>query len=155
MRPGPWFRSALARFEAALGGPLDFGQESVVTEWPADTLGCAQARERFGIRGRDEVGKIRKAFANGRAGRDPVILARKMRARARPAPVLRAGDQTSAHRIERHVAQCGREMILVHGNGTETALPEMPGPPASRMNDASIAAAARGPPPAPRRSLPT
>ena len=65
IRLGLRLRSTFARLEAALGG--------------------AQARERFGIRGRDEVRKIRKAFANGRPGRDPVIPAREMRARARPA----------------------------------------------------------------------
>jgi hypothetical protein len=41
---GPAVSATIARFEAALGGSLDFGQESVVTERPADALGCAQAR---------------------------------------------------------------------------------------------------------------
>ena len=40
------------------------------------------------------------------------------------------------------------DMILVHGHGTEAALPEMPAAPAARMNDAGVAAVHGGQRPA-------
>jgi hypothetical protein len=63
-----------------------------------------------------------------------------MGTRARPALVLRAGDEARSHGIERHVAQRGREVILVHDDRAETALPEMTGASAPSMDDAGVAA---------------
>jgi hypothetical protein len=138
-----WFRPTLLRLEAALGDPLDPRQKPVVSKRPADALGRAQVREGLGVTAvrfsREQVGKVREAVTNGCAGREPIVLAGEMRARARPAPVLRADDQPRAHRIERHVAQGGREMILVHRHRPEAALPEMAGALAARMNDAGVA----------------
>jgi hypothetical protein len=136
-------RPALVRLEATLGHALDARQEPIVSERPPDALGRAQAREGFGVfairfRG-EQVGKAREAVTNGRADRDAIVLADEMRARARPAPVLRAGNKPGAHRIERHVAQRGGKVLLVHGHRPEAALPEMAGAFAPGMNDASVA----------------
>jgi len=48
--------------------------------------------------------------------------------------------QPRPHRVERHVAQRGCEVLLVHGDGAEPALPEMAAAFASRLDDAGIAA---------------
>lgn len=53
-----------------------------------------------------------------------VILAAQMRGRARPSPVLRPLHQPCAHRVERYIAQCRREIFLIHGNRAEPVLPE-------------------------------
>jgi|HubBroStandDraft_5_1064220.scaffolds.fasta_scaffold125121_1 hypothetical protein len=63
-----------------------------------------------------------------------------MRARARPLPVLRAFDQSRPYRVERHVTYRRREMLFVHDDRAEAALPEMTGALASRLNGAGITA---------------
>jgi hypothetical protein len=100
-------------------------------------LSAARTREQLKIRFKGkQVHKAREALV-ALAPWGPVG---EIRARARPAPVPRAGDETRAHRIERYVAQCGREVILVHDDRAETTLPEMTDAPAPRMDYAGIAA---------------
>ena len=43
-----------------------------------------------------------------------------------------------ADRVERDIAQGGKQMRLVHRHATKAPLPEMPGAPLSRMDAASI-----------------
>jgi hypothetical protein len=50
IRLGPRFQHALARRRTAPGGTRDPGQETIVTQRPADALGGTQARERVGVR---------------------------------------------------------------------------------------------------------
>ena len=68
----------------------------------------------------------------------PSFLPRKC-ARARPPPILRPFHQPRPHRIERHVAQCRRQMSFVHGDGAEPTLPEMAAALAPRLDHSGIA----------------
>src|SRR5882757_8058518 len=140
VRPLRRLWASLLLFEAAMRLALDAGQKAVVAEWSADALGGAQAFEfirfRFQV---EKIGEARKPLAHSLARREPVVPATQIRAHAGPAPVLRAFDQARPHRIERHVAQCRREMRLVEHDGAEPPLPEMTAASAPRMNDAGIA----------------
>ncbi len=109
--PRSW--SAFAGSKAELGRALDPGEKVIAAEGAAYALARAQAIERLHLRFRDEkVGKPRKAIFNGRERGESVVLAAKMRARTRPAPVLGAFNETCPHRIERHIPQGRRKMIL-------------------------------------------
>lgn len=85
--------------------------------------------------GREQIGELRKTISDRRQRGHAVVLAAQMRAGARPASILCPRHQSRPHRIERHVAQRRREMLFVHGNSAEPALPEMSGAPTSRMDD--------------------
>jgi hypothetical protein len=63
-----------------------------------------------------------------------------MRARARPAPILRACDEPRPHRVEADIAQRGCEIRLVHRGRAEASLPEMPRALVARLDDAGIGA---------------
>jgi hypothetical protein len=140
----PWLRAALCRSEHAAGGALDRGEEATLPERPADGFGAPQALDHAGFRRFVEKRrKIGEASLNRRPRGNAVVAARELRAHARPAPIPRAADQARPDRIERDVTQRGRQMVLVHRHAAETALPEMPGALAPRMNDAGIFAVNR------------
>jgi hypothetical protein len=135
------FRPALARLEGAFGQPLDAGEKAIVAKRPADTLGGAQRCEQVRLRRtREQIGKIGETILDRRQLGEPVVLAAQMRARARPPPILCPLDQPRPHRVERHIPQRRREMLLVHGDRAEAALPEMTAAFASRLDDAGVAA---------------
>jgi hypothetical protein len=134
-------RPPLAWFEVAPGQALDASEKAIISERPANVLGGAQPLEqiRFGLAGK-QIGEVRKTILDRCQRGQSVILAAQMRARARPPPALRPFDQPRPHRIERHIAQCRREVLLVHGDGAESALPEMSAAFAARLDDAGIGA---------------
>ncbi len=114
-----WFRAALAWPQPALGGALDRGQKSIVSQRSADALGTAQTRQHVAIRLGSEHAKRGK---RARMGARAVIPS------SFPVRCARVLDRR----------RC--EMILVHRDGAEPTLPEMAGAPAPRMNDTGIAA---------------
>ncbi len=59
---------------------------------------------------------------------------------AGPRPVRRPLGQPRAHRVERHIAQRGAEVRLVHGHTAEAALPEVAGALLPGVDAAGIAA---------------
>src|SRR3954471_13358902 len=69
-----------------------------------------------------------------------IVLAAQRGARACPAPILWALDRPRAHGVERHVARRRPEMLLIHDDGAEAALPEMAVRLRPRVNEARIAA---------------
>jgi len=123
---------------------LQPGEETVVAERAADTLGPAEALEGGLVRvPRNESGDARDP-AQHRRQRGQAILARpQVCAHARPRPILGAADQARADGIERDVADRGGEMRLVHRARAEAPLPEMPGAALARVDMAGIAAVHR------------
>src|SRR5260370_3911137 len=135
-----WFRPALAWFEKTPGPSLDAGEKAIVSERPANALCGAQGSKQVRLRlAGKQIGEVRKAIPDRRQRGEAVVLAAQMRARARPAPILRPPHQPRPHRIERHIAQRRREMCFVHGDGAEPALPEMTAAFAPRLDNAGIA----------------
>jgi len=103
-------------------------------------LSAAQAFEQIGLRlASEQIGELREAIPDGFQCGDTVVFATQMRTRARPPPILRPLHQPRPHRVQRHVAQRSREMLLVHGDGAEPALPEMAAAFAPCLDDAGIA----------------
>jgi RHS repeat-associated protein len=133
-------RPALSRFEGAPGQPFDPCEKAIVSERPTDALGGAQASEKVRLRlAGDQIGETGEAIPDRGQRGDPVVLATQMRTRARPPPILRPLHQSRPHRVERHVAQRRGEMLFVHGDGAEPALPEMTAALAPRLDRAGIA----------------
>ena len=57
---------------------------------------------------------------------------------AGPRPLPGISDQSGAHRVLEKVRHRGRQMGLVHGDGTIPALPEMSGAAFAIVDDARI-----------------
>jgi hypothetical protein len=83
-----WLRTAFAGSQHPRSQLLGAGEKAVVAEWPADALGRAQTIEQIRLRlVVNESSEARETLADRCERSDPVALARKMRARARPAPI--------------------------------------------------------------------
>lgn len=134
-------RPAFAGFVDASSASLDAGEKAIISERPANALGGAQTSEQIGLRfAGKQIGKVGKAISDGCQSGDTIVSTAQMRARARPPPILSTIDQPRPHRVERHIAQRRGEMLLVHGDGAEPALPEMTAALAPRLDDTVIAA---------------
>jgi hypothetical protein len=132
-------RAALSGSERTARHAFDTVEEGGAAERPADAFCLPQLFEQRGIRFLvEEIGKAWKALADRSECREPVGAAPHVGAHTRPRPVWRTRDKARPDRIERYVAQSCREMLFVHRDGAEAPLPEMPGAPAPRMNEAGV-----------------
>lgn len=68
-----------------------------------------------------------------------VVGAREMGARTRPSPISRLRSQPRAHGIEAHSADGRDQVRLVHRDGGEAALKQVPGPAPARIDEVGVA----------------
>jgi hypothetical protein len=77
---------------------------------------------------------------SGRALTRAFVASRKVRGRARPWPIFRPRAETRSHRVALDVPDGGEQMLLIHHEGVETLLPEMPFPALAKIDHASVSA---------------
>jgi hypothetical protein len=68
------------------------------------------------------------------------LASRKVRRRARPWPTFRPDAETRSHRLALDVPDGGEQMLLIHHEGVETLLPEMPSPALPKIDHVSVSA---------------
>ena len=143
---------AYCRAAAAFGGLerpsavlLQPGEEGAVSEGAANGFGAAQPhRQVLVLAPGQKVFEARVAREDGRLGGQAVVVDQAQQCvNARPGPIDRPPHQARPDGIERHIAQGGGEVGLIHGDTAEATLPEMPGALQPGVDMAGIAAVDR------------
>lgn len=137
MRPGG------AAGDGAAEQAFEAGDEILIANGTARGLGAAQ-----GGKGRLVVAPLAQQFGKP-ACAEPVhhrlhddqgvVDARETGARTRPSPISRLRRQPRAHGIEAHSADGRDQVRLVHRDGGEAALKQVPGPAPARIDEVGVA----------------
>jgi NADPH-dependent 2,4-dienoyl-CoA reductase/sulfur reductase-like enzyme len=134
---GARLRAAFGGLQRSLRESFEPREKCLVAQGAPDALGRAQPLDGLRIRRRvEEITERREPLEDGAGRRQTVVPPAEVRPHAGPAPVPSARDQTCPHGVQRHVADGGREVRLVHDDRSEPALPEAARALAARMDDA-------------------
>jgi hypothetical protein len=136
----PALAAALGRGKLAAHLPFEIGDEGGCAEWPAGSDMLAQHVElptrRVAV---EEAAPVGDQIVEGARLDERVMGDAEMRTCAGPGPVLGPCHQSRPIRVAFDVAQ-GRERVrLVHGAGTEAALPQIAAPPLAPIDDEAVA----------------
>ncbi|MFZ0208663.1 MAG: hypothetical protein WAL59_21585 [Roseiarcus sp.] len=132
-------RSAPERAKAAVGLGFQRCEKAFRTDGAAHAFSLAQPRCRGGVfLAFQQVGEAGKSLADRGEICDGVIAEAQVGARARPLPIFRAADQSRSHGVQRHIAEGGGQMRLVHRDAAEPSLPEVAGAFTPRVDHARV-----------------
>jgi hypothetical protein len=131
--------------ERSAARAFEVGEPILPSHWPAHRFRTPQPQRPFLIFTRFQQGRnIRDTIPHRILAGDTIVAKSYERPRARPRPVHRPLAQARADRIHRDVPDRRHQMIFVHRNATESALPEMPGPTLPGVHMAGVSTMQRG-----------